>query len=251
MFQIGVELADDEHPHGERGGQNGRREARKQQRAGGDDGQLGVDQQHRLEERRIERGRFPDHLRLRRLRPDHDREHDVEGARHRGDVHEQRQQQPAILAQDELRAPDRLRQQRVNAAALDLFRHQADADEHGDEQAEEQHGRQAEIFDDLHVLPGGELSNEIRRAHQQDRECDKVVEHLVAHRFAEDVDRDGRHGSHRVDSAGAAGGRSATWRTKKSSSVSWIGLSETRCAPVAESSASNGSGDGSSGSSIA
>ena len=49
---------------------------------------------------------------------------------------------------------------------------------------------EAEVLDDLDVLPRRELADQVRRAHQQDREQHQVVEHLVAHRFAEHVDGD-------------------------------------------------------------
>ena len=49
---------------------------------------------------------------------------------------------------------------------------------------------QAEVLDDLDVLPRRELAEQVRRADQQDREQHQVVEHLVADRFAEHVDRD-------------------------------------------------------------
>ena len=51
----------------------------------------------------------------------------------------------------------------------------------------ERDGGQAEVLDDLDVLPGGELPEQERRGDQQHREGDEVVEHLVAHRFPEHV----------------------------------------------------------------
>ena len=50
-------------------------------------------------------------------------------------------------------------------------------------------GGKPEVLDDLHVLPGRELADQVRRAHQQDGEEHEVVEHLVAHRLAEHVER--------------------------------------------------------------
>ena len=95
--------------------------------------------------------------------------------------------------------------------------------------------RQAEILDDLDVLAGGELADQIRRADQHDREQHQVVEHLVAHRFAEDIQGDRRGGAHDAASSprrGAVASGVDTCRTKKSSRVSRIGLSEISRAPV-------------------
>ena len=69
---------------------------------------------------------------------------------------------PAVLAEHELVPLNRLRQQRVDAAALDFLRDETDADEDGDEQAEDRRRRQAEILDDLDVLPRRELADQIR-----------------------------------------------------------------------------------------
>ena len=123
----------------------------------------------------------------------------------------------------------------VDAAPLDFLRHQADADEDGDEQAEDRRRRQAEVLDDLDVLPGRELAEQVRRADQQHREQHQVVEHLVADRLAEHVDGDGRgapsstrSGLLVVEPASAAATSGVvTCSTKKSSSVSRIGFSET------------------------
>ena len=143
-----------------------------------------------LEQRGIERRRVPGALRRGGPAPGHVGEHGVERHGHHREVHGERQHQAGVLAEHELMAVDRLGEQAVDAAPLDFLRDQADADEHGDEQAEDRRRREAEILDDLDVLPGRELADQVRRAHQEDREEDEVVEHLVAHRLAEDVDRD-------------------------------------------------------------
>ena len=82
-------------------------------------------------------------------------------------------------------AADRFGEQRVDAAAIDFLRDQVDADEDGDEQAEQRRRGQAEVLDDLDVLPRGQLADQDRRADQQHREEDEIVEHAVAHRLAE------------------------------------------------------------------
>ena len=60
----------------------------------------------------------------------------------------------------------------------------------GDEQPEDRGGGEPEILDDLDVLPGSQLADEVRRADQKQSEQNEVVQHLVADRFAEDIDRD-------------------------------------------------------------
>src|SRR6185503_11083717 len=181
--------------------------------------------------------------------------HRVERHRHDADVDRERQGQAAVLPYHQLRTANRLRQQRVDAAALHFLGHQADADEDGDEEPEQRGRREAEVLDDLDVLPGGQLAEQIRAPDQQHREQHQVVEHLVAYRLAEDVERNRCRGLHRRAAAfGSSSPRSAdatagvvTCSTKKSSSVWRIGLSDTRCAPPAVSSPSRRSGGGSSG----
>ena len=56
--------------------------------------------------------------------------------------------------------------------------------------------REPEVLDDLDVLPGRQLADQIRRGDQQHGEEHQVVGHAVAHRFAEDVDRDAANGAH-------------------------------------------------------
>jgi hypothetical protein len=48
----------------------------------------------------------------------------------------------------------------IESAPLDLFGHEADADEDGDEEAEDARRREAEILDDLDVLPRRQLPQE-------------------------------------------------------------------------------------------
>ena len=91
-------------------------------------------------------------------------------------------------------------------------------------------------------------------ADQQDREQHEVVGHAVAHRLAEDVDRDRANRAHasllRLRRARPRP-TSVTRCTKKSSSVSRSGLSETTEAPAATSSEQDPSGGWSSDSSSA
>ena len=190
-----------------------------------------------------------------RLGQGHVAEHDVERERHHRDVDRKRQHEAGVLAGDELRPADRLRQERVDAAAVDFLRNQPDADENRDEQAEHADRRQPEVLDDLDVLPCGELPEEERRRDQQDREEHQVVGHAIPDGLAEHAERYPASRAHWTSSPGccarAPSPVSATRRTKKSSSVSRKGFSETSDAPVAIRSASSRSGGGSSASSRA
>src|SRR5207248_8486321 len=119
--------------------------------------------------------------------------------------------------------------------------------------------RQSKIFDDLHVLPRRELAEQVRRTDHQDGEQDKVVEDLVADRFAKDVDGNRGNRSHGPACAlsssrprrGDIAAGEVTRSTNRSSSVGRIGLSEITRAPPAASSTSSCSGGGSSGRSSA
>jgi hypothetical protein len=77
-----------------------------------------------------------------------------------------------------------------------LRRHQADAEERGDEQADRRRRRQPEVLDDLDVLTGGELRQQERRGHQQHREEYQAVRDAIANRVAEDTAGDNRNRPH-------------------------------------------------------
>ena len=155
VAQVRVEVPDDVEAEGQRRREERRRKGGEEQRDGGNEHQLDEDQEQRLEERR----RSP-------ARPS-----PIERAPARSRSCRRARRRAAVMTatltarvstspaptQDELRAGDWLGEQRVDAATLDLFRHEADANEDGDEEAEDRGRRQSEILDDLHVLPGGEL----------------------------------------------------------------------------------------------
>src|SRR5262249_5357910 len=127
---------------------------------------------------------------------------------------------------------------------------------------------EAEVLDDLDVLPRGQLPDQDRRPDEQNGEEDEVVEDTVAHRLTEHRDRDASRGVHRPapsdvvptefeeepdpsDAAGRAPSpMSATRRTNTSSSVSRTGFSDTSVAPAAVSSRSSSSGRPSGGRSM-
>jgi hypothetical protein len=200
----------------------------------------------------ITRSLRPRALRLWGEAPRHVAEHGVQCGGHDRHVGSERQREADVFSEHELFAADRLGHEAVDAAPLDLLRDQADADEHRDEQPEQGDGGQAEVLDDLDVLPCRELAQQIRRTDQQNREQHEVVEHFIADRFAEDVGRDGRgrfhEGSARVvPSPGAWPGRRG-WSPADEEifEVCGIGFNDTRCAPRIVNSPSS-SGAGSSG----
>ena len=117
-------------------------------------------------------------------------EHRVKRGSHHREIDGEREDQPEIFSDDQLVAFDRLGEQAVDAPLLHFLRDEPDADEDRDEQAEDGGGGQPEVLDELYVLPGRELADQVRGAHQHDGEEHQVVEHLVANRFAEHVERD-------------------------------------------------------------
>ena len=114
-------------------------------------------------------------------------ERQVERERHHRQVHEQREAQADELAQEELVAAQGLGQEGEERSPLDLLADQADADEDGDERAEELHGGEADVLEDLLVLADGELAEQEAGQGHEDREEDQVVEHPLAHGLPEGV----------------------------------------------------------------
>ena len=211
VAKIGAEVTRNVHAEGERRGQNRRRERRKKERYRGDDHQLHEEQRNRLQQRRVERRGLSSLPREFVFAPRHVGKNGVQRHRHDDDVDGERQHQAGVLANDDFVPANRLGQEIVDAPPLDFLEHQSDPNEYGDEEPENGHGRQSEVLDDLQVLPGRQLTEDQRRAHQQNGERDQVVEHFVADRFAEAVDRDPAERGHVP---------SPTCWTKKSSSVS-------------------------------
>src|ERR1051325_5783334 len=110
----------------------------------------------------------------------------------------ERQTESEVLAEQKLAAPDRLREDGVDGAPLDLLVDEPDADEDGDEDPEEERGREPHVHDDLRLLRGGEFAEEDGAARQDEDEEDEVVEDAVAHGLAEGVARDGRDAARRA-----------------------------------------------------
>src|SRR6185436_1119513 len=77
-----------------------------------------------------------------------------------------------------------------DAAAIDLARDEADADEDRHQHAGQFDRGQPEVLDDLDVFAGAELADGNRRAHEQQCERADRVQHAVAHALLEDVPGD-------------------------------------------------------------
>src|SRR5262249_27706954 len=117
------------------------------------------------------------------------REYRVQRCGHDRYVDQKREHETEVLAEYQFRAAYRLGEQGVDASSLDFLRHQPDTDENRHEKTEHSDRRQTQVLEDLDVLAGGELSDEVRREYQENRKRDKAVHDLVAHGLAEAVDR--------------------------------------------------------------
>jgi hypothetical protein len=87
-------------------------------------------------------------------------------------------------------AAHRAREDGVQRTLLDFLRHQLDADENGDDHAEQGYGGEAEIDDDQLFDVDGDLADQDCRAGKQQGEGDQVIEHAVADGFAKSVKGD-------------------------------------------------------------
>ena len=92
-----------------------------------------------------------------------ERQHDEQRERHDRHQHRQRQQHADVLAEDELPAMDRLRDEREHRLAIELFVDEVDADEDGDERAEELDADEADVADDAQLLVQRALAEEVGR----------------------------------------------------------------------------------------
>ena len=248
VAQVGAEMPRHPDPEREQRRQQRARERRKEERHRRHQRELQQRETDRQQQPQVE-GRRPPAL----LDPV-DRgevlveQHRVEGHRHHRQVDDQRQHESEELAQQEPRPGHRLRQHAVDAAPLDFLGHEAGADEQRDEQSHHVHRGQAEVLDDLQVLRGSEPAHEKRRGHQHHREEHHAVGDAVAHRLLEDGQGDGADGGDVHSCAVSRAAVAATCWTKYDSRVSRTGLSDSTCAPAADSSRSTASG-GSGGSS--
>src|SRR5262249_23267696 len=137
------------------------RERRKEQRDGGDDRELDERQHERVEEQWVGGRPLPRLNETLRRTPTHIGEHRVKRQGHDREIDGERQQQAGVFPEHELWTADRLGEQTVDAALLDLFRHETNADEDGDEETEDRRRGEPEVLDDLDVLSGGELADQV------------------------------------------------------------------------------------------
>src|SRR6185295_5919441 len=111
----------------------------------------------------------------------------IESQGHHHDVDQQREAEPGELADQELGPAERLRQKRIERTPLDLLADEAYTDKDGDHGSEYVHRRQPQVLDDLLVLANRQLAQEEPAQSHQDREENEVVEHALAHGFAESI----------------------------------------------------------------
>jgi hypothetical protein len=104
---------------------------------------------------------------------------------HHGGIDREREDEAEILADDELMTMDRLRDDRVDRAALDLLEDEADAHEDRGQDPEQPDGRQAEILDDLVLVADGEHAHDARGRDHHEREDEQQVQDPVADRLPE------------------------------------------------------------------
>src|SRR2546423_1252921 len=126
----------------EEGRERGRGEGGEEERDGDEYHQLDVD----------ERDRGPDVQDERPPAAAHVEERERDARAHHCDVDGQRQAEAEIFSQKELAATDGLGEDCVDRSALDLLVDEADADEDGDEDAEQEHGGEPHVHDDLLLL---------------------------------------------------------------------------------------------------
>ena len=106
---------------------------------------------------------------------------------HEEGVHHQRPGQAAEFADNEFPAPYRARKDGVEGFLLHFLRYQPDADEDGDHHPEDGDGRQPQVDQHDALDADGDLTEQQRRAHQQQGKEDQVVEDAVAHGLTEGV----------------------------------------------------------------
>ncbi len=107
--------------------------------------------------------------------------------RHQRSVDDQRSAEAEEFSRDEFPAPDWPRQYGVERALVDLLGDKPDADEDRDYDAKEGNSRQPQVDDHQALNLYRDLTNQDRRTAEQERKCDQVVEHPVAHGLAESV----------------------------------------------------------------
>src|SRR5262249_35262593 len=102
----------------------------------------------------------------------------------------ERPEQTEELAEDELPARHRLREDVQDGSAAELFREHVDADDGGDDDSRERQAHQAEVLHELHLVADRGGAEERRHHDHHAREGEDRVEELVAQRLAGGVEGD-------------------------------------------------------------
>src|SRR6185437_9182134 len=106
--------------------------------------------------------------------------------------------QSAKFAQNKFPAAHGAGEDGVQSLLLNFLGNQADADENGDDQAEQRDGGQAQVDDYVALDADGDLANEQGSRNHQQGKADEVVEDAVANGLAKSVGRDGGDAVHRA-----------------------------------------------------
>ena len=110
--------------------------------------------------------------------------------REQRDEHGQHERHAEVLADDELPALDRLADDRVDRAALDLGVEQEHAEEDRGQRAEQRDAGEPDVARDARLLADRHLAEHDREQVRADDEHDDAVEHADARRLAKRVERD-------------------------------------------------------------
>ena len=172
--QVGQQMPDEEDRERIRSGENRRREAREQDRDRGKERELHAQERRRLGGRDRERISG---------QPEDRAEHGDDGER----VHGEKQDETRVAADAEGPSRQRLRQRRQDRLALDLARHDADADDDRHQRTRHFHRAQSHVEDDPHPVPDSQLRDEQRSRDEQGGEEQQVVEELAPDQLADRV----------------------------------------------------------------
>lgn len=93
-------------------------------------------------------------------------------------------------------AANRLRENAVDAAPLDLLPHQTDTDENRHQQPESPNRTQTKVDQDDLLDAHGDAAEKDRGANQQQREYNQVVQNPLAHGLLKGVQRDAGNAPH-------------------------------------------------------
>src|SRR5690606_33367737 len=115
---------------------------------------------------------------------------------HRRDRNCEDRDQSQVLSPDEVRAMDRTREEEVQSLALHLAKDQLMPHEDGDQTSEERDSGQSQIERDAPLFSQRQRRKEPGRSEEERSESENQVEHLVAQRLLERVQRQRLYRAH-------------------------------------------------------